>query len=191
MLLNVHEKEFNFVFSFRGAAGTYMPKVLGTWRGRQQRELQGTRLGRATLFSWATPSATLERVRFHLLKAKEAAETSRRFSTVLDIIPRPLLCCKANIFGIPQNKRALLCTFSRNSDGSFLRKETRSWILPPFGILLIWLKCLYHCKSPWFSTVTISYQHVTESHQSCRTSGILSCTPTHGSPGYWFASCRN
>lgn len=37
----------------------------------------------------STPSATLELVRSHLLKAKGAVEASRRFSTVLNITPRP------------------------------------------------------------------------------------------------------
>lgn len=81
----LYESSITHPFIF--PAGTSVPKVHSTRRGHRPREPQGSRFGRASRFSWATPSATLELVPSRLLKAKEAAETTRRFSTGLNITP--------------------------------------------------------------------------------------------------------
>lgn len=69
----------------------------------------------------------------HLLEATEAAETRGRFSTVLDITPPPRPLCfvvKLKFLELINHKHGVLsCTPSRDSEGSFLQRETRSWIL--------------------------------------------------------------
>lgn len=92
-----HSSSFFFFFSecCRGISA----RGPRPWRGCEEWLLRGRRFGRATLFSWAAPSATLELVCCHLLKAKsnKTAERGRRFSTVLNVTPCSTLRCKTKI----------------------------------------------------------------------------------------------
>lgn len=92
-------KYFTLLFFFSKCCRGIAARGPRPWRGCEDWLLRGRRFGRATLFSWAAPSATLELVCCHLLKAKsnKTAERGRRFSTVLNVTPCSTLHCKTKI----------------------------------------------------------------------------------------------